>query len=49
VGRCVDDAILDEGKSFAALQVGERLGPYRDQLADVLLVDLGEGLNRFPE
>ncbi|OIQ67400.1 hypothetical protein GALL_510200 [mine drainage metagenome] len=30
VGRCINDAVLDEGKSFASLQVGERIGPNRD-------------------
>ena len=42
VGGGVDDAIPDEGKTFAALEVGERIGPYRDQSAHILLVDLGE-------
>jgi hypothetical protein len=38
----VDRAVLDERKALPALQIGERVGPYRNQLADVLLVDLGE-------
>ena len=42
VRRHVDDAVLDDGKPFPALQVGERIGPYRDQPRNVIFVDLGE-------
>ena len=42
VGGHVDNAVLDEREAFAALEVGERVGPDRNQLAHVLLVDLGE-------
>ena len=42
MGRHVDDAVVDDRKRFAALQVGKRIRPYRNQLADVVLGDLGE-------
>ncbi len=43
VGRHVDDAVVDDRKAFPALQIRKRIRPYRNQLADVVLGDLGEG------
>jgi hypothetical protein len=42
VGCGIDDTVLDDGKAFAALQIGERIGPNRHQFAHIILVDLGE-------
>jgi hypothetical protein len=48
VGRDIDDAVVDDRKAFAALQIGERIRPHWYQSADAVLVDLRQRAEPVP-
>ena len=49
VRRDVDDAVLDEREALRAAVVGDRKGPFRDQLLTLSLLIWVSGLYRLPE